>query len=60
MLECAPADVVLADGRAHVAGMNAVFCDGSVHHIKFGVDKDVFAALCNRQDGVPIDLSQAE
>jgi prepilin-type processing-associated H-X9-DG protein len=38
-------------GAAHPAGINAVFADGSVHNIKYGVDPDVFNALGNMDDG---------
>ena len=38
-------------GSAHPAGINAVFADGSVHLIKFGVDPIVFNELANRDDG---------
>ena len=32
-------------GSAHTSGINAVFGDGSVHHIKFDVDVVLFNAL---------------
>jgi prepilin-type N-terminal cleavage/methylation domain-containing protein/prepilin-type processing-associated H-X9-DG protein len=32
-------------GSAHPAGMNAVFADGSVHNIKFGIDPQVFNGI---------------
>jgi hypothetical protein len=38
-------------GSAHPAGFNAVFADGSVHNIKYGIDTDVFNALGHRSDG---------
>jgi prepilin-type processing-associated H-X9-DG protein len=38
-------------GSAHPAGMNAVFADGSVHNIKYGIEPQVFNALGNRDDG---------
>jgi prepilin-type N-terminal cleavage/methylation domain-containing protein/prepilin-type processing-associated H-X9-DG protein len=38
-------------GSPHPAGMNAVFADGSVHNIKYGIDGDVFNALGCRDDG---------
>ncbi|HEV3262219.1 MAG TPA: DUF1559 domain-containing protein [Gemmataceae bacterium] len=38
-------------GSAHPAGINAVFADGSVHNIKYGIDPQVFNALANRDDG---------
>jgi prepilin-type N-terminal cleavage/methylation domain-containing protein len=39
-------------GSAHPAGINAVFGDGSVHHVKFGIDEEVFNALASRDDGL--------
>jgi prepilin-type processing-associated H-X9-DG protein len=43
-------------GSAHPAGLNAVFADGSVHNIKYGIDADVFNALACRDDGrVPLN-----
>lgn len=41
-------------GSAHSAGMNAVFADGSVHNIKYGIDADVFNALACRDDGTAL------
>jgi prepilin-type N-terminal cleavage/methylation domain-containing protein/prepilin-type processing-associated H-X9-DG protein len=38
-------------GSSHPAGINAVFADGSVHNVKYGIDPDVFNALGNRNDG---------
>jgi prepilin-type N-terminal cleavage/methylation domain-containing protein/prepilin-type processing-associated H-X9-DG protein len=38
-------------GSAHPAGMNAVFADGSVHNVKYGIDPQVFNALGVRNDG---------
>ena len=38
-------------GSAHEAGLNAVFCDGSVQTIQFGVDHIVFWAMGGRNDG---------
>jgi prepilin-type N-terminal cleavage/methylation domain-containing protein/prepilin-type processing-associated H-X9-DG protein len=41
-------------GAAHPAGMNAVFADGSVHNVKYGIDPQVFNALGNRDDGTTL------
>jgi prepilin-type N-terminal cleavage/methylation domain-containing protein len=41
-------------GSAHPAGINAVFGDGSVHNIKYGIDPDVFNALGNMDDGTTL------
>jgi prepilin-type N-terminal cleavage/methylation domain-containing protein len=38
-------------GSAHPAGMNAVFGDGSVHNIRYGIDPEVFNRLGMRNDG---------
>ena len=38
-------------GSAHPAGINAVFADGSVHNVKYGIDPEVFNALGNINDG---------
>ena len=35
----------------HPGGMNALFCDGSVHFIQKSITVDVFAALVTRADG---------
>ncbi len=41
-------------GAAHPEGINAVFADGSVHNIKYGIDPDVFNALGNMDDGTTL------
>jgi hypothetical protein len=41
-------------GSAHETSMNAVFADGAVRPIKYGVDPEVFNHLAHRQDGVAI------
>jgi prepilin-type N-terminal cleavage/methylation domain-containing protein/prepilin-type processing-associated H-X9-DG protein len=38
-------------GSSHPGGINALFVDGSVHFLRFGIDPRVFAALGDRQDG---------
>jgi prepilin-type N-terminal cleavage/methylation domain-containing protein/prepilin-type processing-associated H-X9-DG protein len=38
-------------GSSHPAGMNAVFADGSVHNIKYGIDPQVFNGLAYINDG---------
>jgi prepilin-type processing-associated H-X9-DG protein len=43
-------------GSAHAAGMNAVFCDGSVHLIPYSIDEQVFLRIGNRRDGLPVEL----
>ncbi len=61
---CGPNDARTADGdvwqfgSAHSSGINAVFGDGSVHHIRFDVDVVLFNALGGRADEKTVDLSQ--
>jgi prepilin-type N-terminal cleavage/methylation domain-containing protein len=38
-------------GSAHPGGINAVLADGSVHHIKYDVNPDIFNSLGHRSDG---------
>ena len=38
-------------GSAHATGILAVFADGSVHLVKYGIDANVFNALACRDDG---------
>jgi len=38
-------------GAAHPGGMNALLGDGSVRHVRFGVDGALFMRLCVRNDG---------
>jgi prepilin-type processing-associated H-X9-DG protein len=45
-------------GSAHTSGINTVFGDGSVHHIRFDIDITLFNALGGRADEFPVDLSQ--
>jgi len=47
-----------AFGAAHSNGFAAALCDGSVRMISFSVDPTIFANLCNRADGNPIDGSK--
>jgi prepilin-type N-terminal cleavage/methylation domain-containing protein/prepilin-type processing-associated H-X9-DG protein len=49
-------------GSAHDVGMNAVFCDGSVHFIRYTIQSNYNAAnwgvwqrLCIRDDGLPLE-----
>ena len=42
-------------GSAHPAGINAVFADGSVHVVHYGIDPQVFNQLGHRNDSVPLD-----
>ncbi len=47
-------------GSSHLAGFNALFVDGSAHHIKYSVDYQLFKSLCHRYDGRAISLSSIE
>ncbi len=42
-------------GSAHSSGINALFADGSVHFIAYGVDQETFNRLGHRHDGEVID-----
>jgi prepilin-type N-terminal cleavage/methylation domain-containing protein len=43
-------------GGAHATGMNSAFADGSIHHINFNVDLELFNKLGHRQDDGTVDL----
>jgi prepilin-type N-terminal cleavage/methylation domain-containing protein/prepilin-type processing-associated H-X9-DG protein len=43
-------------GSAHASGMNAVFGDGSVRTIKYGVDQLVFTIVAHKSDGTAVNL----
>jgi prepilin-type processing-associated H-X9-DG protein len=45
-------------GSAHPAGMNAVFADGSVRLVRYGIATKVFSNLCNKNDGNVIPPSE--
>lgn len=47
-------------GGPHVGGMSALFGDGSVRTIRWGVSQRVFADICRRNDGNTINWSDAE
>ena len=38
-------------GSTHPEGFHAVFCDGSVHLIDYGISPEVHGNLANREDG---------
>jgi prepilin-type N-terminal cleavage/methylation domain-containing protein/prepilin-type processing-associated H-X9-DG protein len=42
-------------GSAHPTGINAVFADGSVRHVKYGVSPAAFMRACVRDDGLPLN-----
>lgn len=43
-------------GGAHVGGMQALLCDGSVRFLSFSVTQPVFANLCRRDDGNVVEF----
>lgn len=43
-------------GSAHRSGANFVMVDGSVHHVSYSVDSDVFRCLGNRRDGQSVSV----
>ncbi len=43
-------------GSAHIGGVNAVFADGAVRVIKYGVNPEVFRRACVRNDRQPFNL----
>ena len=45
-------------GSAHAAGFNALFCDGSVHLLHYGIDLPLLYRLGCRDDGEPVDLNK--
>jgi prepilin-type processing-associated H-X9-DG protein len=45
-------------GSAHPGGFNAVMADGSVRRINYNIDLTVQYALCNRMDGLVVNLDQ--
>jgi prepilin-type N-terminal cleavage/methylation domain-containing protein len=47
----------LVFGSAHTDTMQAVFCDGSVHTIKYGINPTTWVNLCSRNDGKVVDES---
>ncbi|MBA4068221.1 MAG: hypothetical protein C0501_31870 [Isosphaera sp.] len=44
-------------GSAHPGGMNAVFADGSVTHIRYGIPNAVFQLLVRKDDGLVVSLA---
>ena len=47
----------MAFGSSHHGSMNAVFADGSVHNVLYGIDPTVFSYLGNKSDGQAFDTS---
>jgi prepilin-type N-terminal cleavage/methylation domain-containing protein len=54
------AEVLAIDifGSAHVNSCCFVFCDGSVHWIKYTIDAPTYQCLGSRNDGITIDTSK--
>lgn len=44
-------------GSAHPYGFNCVFADGSVRHVRYGVQLSLWQRACVRDDGEAIDLN---
>jgi prepilin-type processing-associated H-X9-DG protein len=47
-------------GSAHPSGLNMMFCDGSVRHLRFNLDADTHRRLGNRHDSEVTDLSNLD
>jgi prepilin-type processing-associated H-X9-DG protein len=47
-------------GSAHPNGINAVFADGSVHPIKYGISNAIFQVLVRINDGIVVDMSSVQ
>jgi prepilin-type N-terminal cleavage/methylation domain-containing protein/prepilin-type processing-associated H-X9-DG protein len=43
-------------GSAHPGGFNALMCDGSVRQISYGINQTTLYAICNRADGLVVNL----
>jgi prepilin-type N-terminal cleavage/methylation domain-containing protein/prepilin-type processing-associated H-X9-DG protein len=48
----------LGFGSSHPGGMNAAWGDGSVRTISYGVTPTVFQSVCNRNNTLPVDMSE--
>jgi prepilin-type processing-associated H-X9-DG protein len=53
-------EFMMGFGSAHPAGINMVFADGSVHHVKYGIDMQVFNALGNMNDGTNLETTSTD
>jgi prepilin-type N-terminal cleavage/methylation domain-containing protein/prepilin-type processing-associated H-X9-DG protein len=47
-----------AFGSAHASGMNAVFGDGSVRTIKYGIDQTLFTVITHKSEGATVNLDE--
>jgi prepilin-type N-terminal cleavage/methylation domain-containing protein len=43
-------------GSAHEGGFQAVFCDGSVHFLRYEINPKTWVNLCSRNDGQEVNL----
>jgi hypothetical protein len=43
-------------GSIHPQGMPALFCDGTVRNIPFGINQATFFSLCSINDGAAVTL----
>jgi prepilin-type processing-associated H-X9-DG protein len=44
-------------GSAHPAGFHAVFCDGHVDQIEYGIELAIHRRMSNRNDGLPLNAT---
>jgi prepilin-type N-terminal cleavage/methylation domain-containing protein len=45
-------------GGPHSGSWNVALCDGSVRSIGYTISLDIHRLLCNRDDGLPVDMSK--
>jgi prepilin-type N-terminal cleavage/methylation domain-containing protein/prepilin-type processing-associated H-X9-DG protein len=45
-------------GSSHLAGINTLFADGSVRHLRFGMDGEVFRRACGRNDRLVVGAAE--
>jgi prepilin-type N-terminal cleavage/methylation domain-containing protein/prepilin-type processing-associated H-X9-DG protein len=45
-------------GSSHPTGFNALFGDGAVRFVRYGVPLDMWQRVCNREDGLPVDFDE--
>jgi prepilin-type N-terminal cleavage/methylation domain-containing protein/prepilin-type processing-associated H-X9-DG protein len=45
-------------GSAHSTGLNVAFADGSVRHVRFGINAQVWERACVRNDGLAFSLGE--
>ena len=47
-------------GSAHDSGLNMMFCDGSVRHIRYRIEPEMHRRFGNREDGQAVDTTVLE